>query len=162
MTAQVLPAQVLPGGAAARATASTDRARTVLRLRISDHAIDHRFYGVIAAEWPDLDRAAGAPERIVWEDRRCHRERGLPKLAVVDIARHPEDGAAPTLAQMRQRGQRLPADEIVERKVVEPLAPPAVLTIDAETRVSGLRIRLTLYAAACRIGAGSAAAPVLH
>jgi hypothetical protein len=52
---------------------------------------------------------------------------------------------------VRQRGLRVPADEIFERKVLEPLPAPVVLAIDAETKSTGVRLRLKLHAEACRL-----------
>ncbi|RAI45391.1 hypothetical protein [Rhodoplanes roseus] len=133
----------------ATATAATSKLRLRVRIRISDHAIDSRFFGVAGAEWPDLDVAAGGRDTVAWEDQRCHRERGLPKIGVVDIEAQPEHGAGLLLAQVRQRGMRLPSDEIIERKALDGLPPTAALAIDAETKSTGFRLRITLHAAPC-------------
>jgi hypothetical protein len=141
ITASVLPLQPSPSG--------SRRASLRLRIRVSDHAIDQRFYGVVAAEWRELDLAVGSPDRVVWEDTRCHRERGTPKMSI--LALDGEDDSRSITAMVRQRGLRLPSDEIVERKVLEPLPWPGVLAVEATTKMSGVRVRVTLHAQPCRI-----------
>ncbi|CAL8971090.1 hypothetical protein RHODGE_RHODGE_01985 [Rhodoplanes serenus] len=146
VTASVHPARSTadePGDTATRLSSLT------LRIQISDHAPDLRFYGIVAKTWTDVDRRTGTSETIVWEAARCHRERGTPKVGVVSLDGRSD--VAPVAALVRQRGRRMPTDEIVVRKVLTPQAPTALLAIDATTTTSGLGIRVTLHGETCRL-----------
>ncbi|EJW11552.1 hypothetical protein A33M_3030 [Rhodovulum sp. PH10] len=89
----------------------------------------------------------------MWEDARCHRERGLPKIGLVRLEGTATVGnqTRPVFAAARMPGRRLPADEIVQRKNLGPSLPPTVMTIDAETISTGYAVRIRLQARACRL-----------
>jgi hypothetical protein len=91
------------------------RATLTALVRISDHAREASFFGVVLATFADFAVAEAPPERLVWQDAGCHQDRGAPKVAVVSlngVVTSPQ-GEAAIAARPRRLGQRLPADELV-------------------------------------------------
>jgi hypothetical protein len=91
------------------------RATMTALVRISDHAREANFFGVVLATFADFAVADAPPERLVWQDAGCHQDRGAPKVAIVSLnglVTSPE-GEAAIAARPRHLGQRLPADELV-------------------------------------------------
>lgn len=89
-------------------------ASVTVKLRISAHARESRFFGEISRDFSGFAIADGSAELPVWGEGRCHQRRGLPKVTVVAI-----DGTIATdkkqtriEARPRQLGLLLPADEI--------------------------------------------------
>jgi hypothetical protein len=118
---------------------------------ISDHAIESRFYGTVQAQFLDVDPSAGAGEVLLWEDARCHRERGIPKISVVRIegAIRRGERSIPLTALGRQLGRRVPLDEIIERKGPSDDDGRTLATIDATTKASGIAVRIRLKGEPC-------------
>lgn len=135
----------------ANATAPTASLR--LRVQVSDHAPDFSFYGVIAAELTEFAPSAGSAEKIIWENARCHRERGYPKLSLIGVEGEIATAGGATLiaAYPRQRGLRMPKDEITVQKDIAAERPPVILAIRAETKTSKLRVNLRLLRFWCML-----------
>lgn len=142
-----------PVGISRPAQASPPRADLRIFVRISDHAIDSRFYGTAEARFSDVDTSTGGGETLVWEDARCHRERGIPKISLVRIEGAIRDGdkATPLTAVGRQIGLRVPADEIVERKGLADDDGLTLTVIDASTKSSGIAVRIRLKGERCAL-----------
>ena len=140
-----------PVGASRLAQASPPRADLRIFVQISDHAIDSRFYGTAEARFSDVDTSTGGGETLVWEDARCHRERGIPKISLVRIEGAIRDGdkATPLTAVGRQVGLRVPPDEIVERKGLADDDGLTLTVIDAITKMSGIAVRVRLQGERC-------------
>src|SRR5208282_5611 len=54
------------------ATAGTLRADVHVSIRISDHAPDSDFFGVVTANFSDVNPLAAPTEQKIWEDGKCH------------------------------------------------------------------------------------------
>src|SRR5262249_46584038 len=61
-------------------------------IRISDHAPEADFFGIVGADFNDVKAVSLQPEQFVWQALRCHLNRGLPKVAVTDIRGTIADG----------------------------------------------------------------------
>lgn len=127
-----------------------------VEVRISDHAPDADFFGVMVGDFALSGTNRSAPEQIIWQDRKCHRDRGLPKVSITGI-----DGSV-TLGEKRQEisaelrrvGKRLSRDEIVVRTVSgEAMAETArsSLAMRAVTKGSRILVDLKVRALECRL-----------
>jgi hypothetical protein len=145
-----LVASIRPVASLSGAQQGARPANLRLQFQISDHARDSNFYGMVAAEFDTADLAAGAAEAVVWEDARCHSERGLPKITLVAVEGTISEGGkvVPFAAIIRQRGLRLPLDEIIARKDLSDTSS-AALAIQGETTRSRLRVGAKLLVRAC-------------
>jgi len=134
-----------------RTEATASRVDLRIFVQISDHAADSRFYGTAETLFTDVDPSTGAGEAVVWEDVRCHRERGVPKITLVRIegAVRAGDRSYPLTALARQIGLRVPADEIIERKGFTDDHGRTLMIIDAVTKASGVAVRIRLNGEAC-------------
>jgi hypothetical protein len=152
VTAKLLPFSN-PVGVSRSAQASSSHADLRIFVQISDHAIDSRFYGTAEARFADVDPSIGADEAVVWEDARCHRERGIPKISLVRIdgAIRNGDKTTPLTAVGRQIGLRVPADEIIERKGAADDNAQTLMIIDATTKASGIAVRIRLTGEPCAL-----------
>jgi hypothetical protein len=128
-------------------------AKLTLHFLVSDHALESRFYGIASAGFDTDDLAAGSAEKVVWEDGRCHSERGLPKITLVRVdGTVTQDGRDDLVfALLRHRGLRLPGDEVTERKDLGDVSG-ARLAIEAMTTASRLRMSIKVLARPCLIG----------
>lgn len=122
-----------------------------LHVQVSDHAPDLSFYGIVKAEFTDFNPLKGSPEKTVWEDSRCHRERGLPKLTPVAVDGEIETATGRRIitARIRRRGLRMPSDEIIIRKDLRVEDSHTAMAIRSETSASGLLIGLRLLQYRC-------------
>jgi hypothetical protein len=147
----VLTASIIAAPGHARSKDSKATLRVVVR--ISDHALDSRFYGDVAAFFSDLPLIGPASEQKVWEDKVCHQQRGLPKVAVVAIngSLRGSDKDISISARIRQIGKLVPDDEI-SAGVPLPGGTDQIgqfRVIHSETKQSRVAVRLKLYALGC-------------
>src|SRR5262249_27578646 len=109
-------------------------------IQISDHAPGLNFFGLAIALFAYRDPGAPQAEQTVWEARRCHRDRGLPKISVLRIDGIVADGDVKTTiaAAARHIGKLMPADEITVSKPLfrAPGSPPGDIAIQARTKIS--------------------------
>lgn len=93
-----------------------DRSRASLdvKLRISAHATESNYFGVVTESFSDFRVTEGSDERLFWQDARCHQRRGLPKAIVtaIDGSIRTENGQVEVAARPRYLGKLLPSDEI--------------------------------------------------
>ncbi len=127
-----------------------------VELTISAHAGSVDFYGAVPiALGPFLVRD-GAPERTVWSEAGCHRDRGLPKISFKRIFGTLRIGerVASIDAVMRTIGMRLPNDEIiVEQSLLagESSAARQEYVLRAHTRTSGVAAVVRLRKIDCAL-----------
>jgi len=125
-----------------------------ISVRISDHAPDSDFFGIVTADFMSSDMRAPEIEKTIWQAGKCHRERGWPKITVTGIEGTVSDGQARTsiAAIPRHIGKLMPADEIVVTKRL----PRANGNFDgfeirAETKATRLMLDLRLTAVGCKL-----------
>lgn len=123
-----------------------------MSVRISDHAPDADFFGVVTVEFTGSDLPPPGVEKTVWQAGKCHQDRGWPKITVIGIEGTVSDGEAKTsIAGIpRHIGKLIPADEIVVTKRL-PRANSNFdgLEIRAETKATRLVLDLRLTAVRC-------------
>jgi hypothetical protein len=142
-------------GAASPLRQLAARATLTVLLRISDHARDANFYGTVPATFADFAISERPPEKLVWEDRACHHERGLPTTTVFAlnglIAQQRDESIIS--AQPRHLGKTLPADEIVPQQafMMGSDRTGKFLVQHMITRQSQIQIEVKLYAVDCMI-----------
>lgn len=133
------------------------RADLKMRVRISDHAIDSDYFGVVNYDFASSDPAGDTRVKTIWEDPACHIDRGLPKFSIVDIrgSLAGPDRKFDVAAVPRHVGKHVPDDEIVGQRVADGSQRPRGLdeqlgiSLRAQTRRSGLRVSLDLIATRC-------------
>ena len=129
--------------------------RLWLKIRVSDHALEADFFGVVAGEFTDADLGPPAVEKTIWQAARCHSNRGFPKMTVIGIEGAVSKGQErQSIAALPRRiGKMMPADEIMLNKPVRPV--PAGLAneiaVRAETKLSGVAFELRLKAVGCEL-----------
>ncbi len=128
-------------------------------IRIVDYANDSRFFGVVDGKFPDFDRNRGAQPQQIWADRKCHQNRGLPRIWVLAIDGKITEGEKgekvfDIAARPRQVGVSVPQDEIVTQRDrhVELNDPNRDLLTLAKTTESRLNVRLDLKSVVCPLG----------
>lgn len=133
------------------------RATLTVLLRISDHARDANFYGTVPASFADFAVSERPPEKLVWQDRACHHERGLPTTTVFALngLLSQQRGESVISAQPRHLGKTLPADEIVAQQAFVTGRDPAgkFLVQQMVTRQSQIQIDVKLRAISCMVSA---------
>ncbi len=124
-------------------------------VRISDHAPNADFYGVVKTKFSNVREGQPAAEQTIWEAAKCHYDRGLPKISVLAIHGEITDGDTSTrvMALPRHIGKLMPDDEIVVSRQV-PFGlnrDGAELLMRAATKASGLMVMLRLVTKHCDI-----------
>lgn len=128
-------------------------ASLTVRIRISSHARESQFYGVISKNFSNFRVDKGSDSKLIWQDSRCHQRRGLPKTEVFEI-----DGAITTAraqisvhARPRRLGLLLPSDEITQEiKLPEDNTPHGpLIAYRSETKLSHLLVDVKIYAFDC-------------
>jgi hypothetical protein len=122
-------------------------------IRISDHARESRFFGTVLATFVDVAVGAQVPEQKVWEDRVCHQDRGLPKVAVTALnAQIGNDQSQINIsARPRHIGRLIPADEIVTRQALIRGTDQRgkFMLEEVTTRESHIRLSIKVYTVPC-------------
>ncbi len=130
-------------------------ATLIAKVLISDHAQETSFYGLVPASISDFDPIKGSPEQQVWEDAKCHHERGIPKMAAISVEGSLINGQGqfPISAHIRRIGQLVPADELsVGRSLPtgrDDIGP--FRAIRAQTLQSHLLLDLKLHILPCEL-----------
>jgi hypothetical protein len=126
-------------------------------VRIFDYASDYRFYGVVDGKFSGFDLTKGAAAQEIWADRKCHENRGYPRIWVLSINGRVARGGKffDIAARPRHIGELVPRDEIVMQKdrEMEFSNPNQSLVTFARTTESRLSVKLTLNATKCRLNA---------
>lgn len=140
-----------PAAPYARQTYGRAEASLTVKLRISSHARETRFYGVTSARFKDFSLISGSAEMLFWDDYKCHQRRGLPKTTVVAI-----DGSVATderqiaiHARPRHLGVLLPADEITQG--IQIADRVAAIAFRSQSKASHLIVDVKIYASDCEL-----------
>jgi len=127
--------------------------KVAARIHISDNSQETRFSDEVTASFPDFDLIDGSPEQLIWEDTRCHHERGIPKVTLTAIDGVITNGPTRQVvsAHTRHIGLRLPSDEIMPARrffgATDKIGPFSVTR--TETTRSRLILELRMYTLAC-------------
>jgi hypothetical protein len=135
------------------------RADVKLRVRISDHAIDSDYFGMVTFDFASADPANDIRVKTIWEDPGCHIDRGLPKISIVDIqgSLAGADKKFVVAAVPRHVGKHIPDDEIIARPVPQSSQRPRKpdeqqgISLRARTQRSGIQASLDLIATRCAL-----------
>jgi len=134
-------------------------ATLAVKTRISSHSQQTNFYGDVAATVSDFDPFTGSREQEVWRDARCHHERGLPKISVINVDGSITNGQEkhPIAARFRWLGRLLPGDEVMpgKRLSTDTDAVGPFIATRTETRQSRLLVDMKLYILPCDLAAGA-------
>jgi len=128
-------------------------ATLTVKTRISAHSREANFSGDVPTTVADFDPIKGSREREVWQDAKCHHERGFPKMTVINI-----DGSItnrqktlPIAARYRWIGLLLPGDEVMPSKRVATGTDDvgSFIATRTETKQSRLFVDMKLYILPC-------------
>jgi hypothetical protein len=130
-----------------------------MRVRISDHAIDSDFYGVVTLDHVSSGSEQHGAVRTIWHDAVCHRDRGLPKVSIVDITGTITgmDMKSEVAAIPRRIGKHIPEDEIVAQPIpasfqgAKTEGDESGIFVRAHTKRSGIRVILNVVATRCAL-----------
>jgi hypothetical protein len=138
-----------------RTAAPTLRGDLRAIIRLSDHAPDADFFGTVVATFSDVDPREAPPEQKIWEDSRCHRERGWPKMTVLGIDGVMTQDEAKDLisAVPRHIGLHVPDDEILVSRLSFDTHGKGVgdFVIRAQTKQTRLHVDFRLSALPCTL-----------
>jgi hypothetical protein len=128
-------------------------ATLTVNTRISAHSQETNFYGEVAAMASNFDPFIGSREQEVWKDAKCHHERGIPKISVINVDGSITNGQTklPIAARFRWIGRLLPGDEVMAGKRLSngtDAVGPFIAT-RTQTRQSRLFVDLKLYILPC-------------
>jgi len=143
------------------ARASDNKFEATLRasIQISDHSPEADYFGVVVVDFSHTDIAQPVSPKMIWQARRCHRDRGLPKVTVTKIEGEigGEGAAAKVFAVPRKIGKLVPGDEIVAtNRSLTPFSNSVhEWTIRGTTRESRLVFDLRLKAIRCSVEQGA-------
>jgi hypothetical protein len=133
----------------------TPRATLKVTVLISDHSQETSFFGDVPITAADFDPAKGSPEQQVWQDKRCHHERGFPRTGVIAvdgvIARGTERQAVE--AKPRRIGLPIPWDEVEMASGFQSGADDRGPFMETRTRTSEshLSVFLKMYILPCDV-----------
>jgi len=138
-----------PATAYAGPTGDRSRASLAVKLRISSHARESQFFGVVSRNFSVFSPSSGSAEKLFWQDTTCHQRRGLPKTTVVAIdGSITRDGTQIQVhARPRQLGLLLPKDEITQGIQFAP--KDALIAYRSRSTSSGLLVDVKIYAFDC-------------
>jgi hypothetical protein len=117
-----------PGAAknqASKDQAATETSKETLKatlrivVRVSDHSLETSFFGDVPISIANFDLVKGSPEQLIWQDERCHHERGFPRTLVMAVdgsIAHGSDKQSENQvvgARPRHIGLPMPWDEIM-------------------------------------------------
>ena len=133
------------------------RVTVLVSVRISDHAPDADFFGVVRAVSSEFaaDQSQLRVIQKLWADQQCHTNRGMPKVSFVSLfakIKRPGGQDSHFTALPRRIGKLIPEDEIALGHYWtgrDPARSDMVLT--GRTKRSGLQVTLTLRTEYCNI-----------
>jgi hypothetical protein len=142
---------------ASKDRASKETPATALRfiVRLSDHSQETSFFGDVPVSITNFDLAKGSPEKLIWQDERCHHVRGFPRMllmAVDGVIAHGSDKQA-VEARPRQIGLPIPWDEIMMASGLQFSTDDRGPFIETRTRTkeSRLGVDLKMYMLPCEV-----------
>jgi hypothetical protein len=142
---------------APKGRASKETPKTTLKfiVRLSDHSLETSFFGDVPVSIANFDLAKGSPERLIWQDERCHHVRGFPRMlliAVDGVIAHGSDMQA-VEARPRHIGLPIPWDEIMMASGLQFRADDRGPFIETrtQTKESRLSVILKMYMLPCDV-----------
>lgn len=151
--------KAMPGSPHVKSDDDTNRASLEVKLRISAHATESRFFGVKSATFSDFRLAEGSEEKVFLLESRCHQRRGLPKVTVVAIdgSIQTDKGRVDVAARPRQLGRVLPPDEISagarQPNGADKIGP--FVGYASQTSASRLSVNVKIYTIDCPLAAST-------
>jgi hypothetical protein len=137
------------------AAKETPKATLKLTLRISDHAQETSFFGDVPITAANFDPVKGSPEQEVWQDERCHHERGFPRVLLMAVDGLIAHGSDKQLVEARPRhiGLPVPWDEIMMASSLQFSADDRGPFIETgtQTKESHLSVVLKIYMLPCQV-----------
>ena len=128
-------------------------ATLTVKIRITDHSQETKFFGDVPATVSDFDPIKGSREQEVWKDAECHHERGLPKMTIISVDGQMTTGQQKLTIAARRRalGLLLPKDEVMTAKRVISGTDDrgSFIATRTETKQSRLAVDLKLYLLPC-------------
>ena len=122
-------------------------------IRISAHSQETNFSGDVPVTVANFDPIKGSPKQKVWQDAKCHHERGYPKMTIINVDGSISNGQIkiPISARYRWLGLILPADEVMAAKRLVRGADDvgSFIATSTETKKSRLIMDLKLYILPC-------------
>jgi hypothetical protein len=138
-----------------QASKETPKATLRVVVRLSDHSQETNFFGDVPVSIANFDLAKGSPEQQIWQDDRCHHERGFPRtllMAVDGVIAHGSDKQA-VEARPRHIGEPIPWDEIMMASGLQFSADDRGPFIETrtQTKESRLSVILKMYMLPCDV-----------
>ena len=131
------------------------KATLKVTVRISDHARETSFFGDVPITIADFDPAKGSPEQEVWQDARCHHERGFPRMSVIGIGGEIAHGSQKQAVEAKPRhiGLPIPRDEVLMASGFRFGADDRGSFMETHTRTSEshLSVLLKMYILPCDV-----------
>lgn len=133
----------------------TPNATLKVTVRISDHSQETSFYGDVPITVANFDPAKGSPEQEVWQDARCHHERGFPRIRVIAVNGLIAHGSEKRAVEAKPRriGLPIPWDEVLMASgfqfATDDRGP--FMETRTRTRESHLSVVLKMYILACDV-----------
>lgn len=149
----------MPGSPHVKDDDDKNRASLEVKLRISAHATESRYFGVNTESFSDFRLAEGSEEKVFLQESRCHQRRGLPKITVtaIDGSIQTDKGRVEVAARPRQLGRLLPPDEISAgaRQAGGVDKNGRFIAYSSQTNTSRLSVNVKIYTIDCPLVAGA-------
>jgi hypothetical protein len=133
----------------------TPKATLRVVVRLSDHSQETSFFGDVPASVANFDLAKGSPEQQIWQDERCHHERGFPRMLVMTVDGLIAHGSDKQAVEARRRhiGLPIPWDEILMASALQFSADDRGPFIETrtQTKESRLSVILKMYMLPCEV-----------
>jgi hypothetical protein len=133
----------------------TPKATLRVVVRLSDHSQETNFFGDVPASIANFDLAKGSPEQQIWQDERCHHERGFPRMLVMTVDGTIAHGSEKQAVEARRRhiGLPIPWDEILMASGLQFSADDRGPFIETrtQTKESRLSVVLKMYMLPCEV-----------
>jgi hypothetical protein len=145
------------GASAQDIQASKETPKATLRVvvRLSDHSQETSFFGDVPASIANFDLAKGSPEQQIWQDERCHHERGFPRMLVMTVDGLIAHGSEKQAVEARRRhiGLPMPWDEILMASALQFSTDDRCRFIETgtQTKESHLVVDLKMYMLPCEV-----------
>jgi hypothetical protein len=128
-----------------------------VKIRISAHARESQFFGEITKRFSNFQLNEGSPEKLFWQDARCHQRRGLPKTTVIAIdgSIAAGKGQISIHARPRRLGILLPADEItpgIRLLLDDGNRSGPLIAFRSRSKSSHLLVDVKIFALSCDLG----------
>jgi hypothetical protein len=137
----------------ARQNYDQSKASLDVKIRISAHATESNYFGVVSETFSNFRPNEGSEEKLFWQDGRCHQRRGLPKTTVTAIDGSIDNERAKTgiAARPRHLGVLLPSDEITAGTRLSYGADNAgrFMAYRSQTKASHLFVDVKVYVIDC-------------